>query len=143
MSPEDALANLSKLPNETKKKKKKTVTLKDQMKFKEIVLCQDYFDRSVFQFSKAKKQFSSQKLLENLCKLISAAQELPPIQSILTNPRLLIGTCIQHRFEEEDGSLTWYDGLVVGHLPDTQSFEVVYFGEDEIREFELRRLWQE
>ena len=75
--------------------------------------------------------------MDNLSKLISAALELPPIESILTNPRLLIGTCIQHRFEEEDGSLTWYDGLIVGHLPDTQSFEVVYFREDEICEFEL------
>ena len=133
MSVEDALTSLSKLPNETKKK----AALKDQLKFRETILCQEYADRSVFQFSKAKKQFSSQKLLDNLCKLINAAQELPTIESILTNPRLLIGIHIQHRFEEEDGSLTWYEGLVVGHLPDTQTFEVVYFGEDEICEFEL------
>ena len=78
------------------------------------------------------KQFSSQELLENLCKLISVAQELPTVDKIVTNPRLLIGTRIQHRFEDEDGSLTWYEGLVVGHLPDTRTFEVVYFGEDEI-----------
>ena len=87
--------------------------------------------------SKAKKQFSSQELLENLCKLISVAQELPTVNKIVTNPRLLIGTRIQHRFEDEDGSLTWYEGLVVGHLPDTRTFEVLYFAEDEICEFEL------
>ena len=133
MSAEDAISNLSKLSNETQKK----AALKDQLKFREIILCQEYADRSVFQFSKAKKQFSSQKLLDNLCKLISSAKEPPTRQQIVTNPRLLIGTRIQHRFEEEDGSLTWYEGLVIGHLSDAQTFEVVYFGEDEICEFEL------
>ena len=73
----------------------------------------------------------------NLCKLISSAKEPPTIQQIVTNPRLLIGTRIRHRFEEEDGSLTWYEGLVIGHLSNAQTFEVVYFGEDEICEFEL------
>ena len=133
MSTEDAVTSLSKLPNETKRK----AALKVQLRFREIVLCQQYTDRAVFQFSKAKKQFSSQKLFDNLCQLINAAQELPTIEKILTNPKLLIGTRIQHRFEEEDGSLVWYEGLVVGHLSDTQTFEVVYFGEDEICEFEL------
>ena len=41
----------------------------------------------------------------------------------------------EHRFEE-DGSPTWYNGLV-GHISDTKIFEVMYFGEDEICEFEL------
>ena len=122
-SVEDAVTSLSTL-----------AALKDQLKFRETILFQEFVDRSVFQFSKAKKQFLSQKLLENLCKLINVAQELPTVD---TNPRLLIRTRIQHRFEEEDCSLTWYEGLVVGHLPDTQTFEVVYFGEDEICEFEL------
>ena len=130
MSVEDAVTNLS---NETQKK----AALKDQLKFREITLCQEYADRSVFQFSKAKKQFSSQKLLDNLCKLISSAKELPIIQHIMTNPRLLIGTHIQHRFKEEYGSLTSYEGLVVGHLSDAQTFEVVYIGEDEICAFKL------
>ena len=55
MSAEDAITNLSKLSNETQKK----AALKDQLTFREIILCQEYADRSVFQFSKAKKQFSS------------------------------------------------------------------------------------
>ena len=124
------ITNLSKLSNETQKK----AALKDQLKFREIILSQAYAGKFVFQISKAKKQFSSQKLLDNLCKLISSAKEPPTIQQIVTNPRLLIGTRIQHRFEEEDGSLTWYEGLVIGHLSDAQ---VVYIGEDEICGFEL------
>ena len=99
------------------------------------LVCQEYADQSFFQ--KAKKQFSSQKLLDNLCKLISSANEPPRIQHIVINPRPLIGTCIQDRFEEEDGSLTWYEGPVIGHISDAQTFEVVYFEEDEICEFEL------
>ena len=93
MSEEDAILNLSRLPTESKKK----AALKDQLKFRELVLCQGYVDKSVFQFSKAKKQFTSQQLLGNLCKLIHAAQETPTIDNILTNPKLLIGTHIQHR----------------------------------------------
>ena len=74
MPVEDSLTRLSKLPNETKK-----AALKDQLKFKEIILCQEYANRSVFQISKAKKQFSSH-MLDNLCKLINTAQELPTIE---------------------------------------------------------------
>ena len=114
MSVEDAVTSLSMLPSETKKK----AAFKDQLKFRETILCQEFVDGSVFQFSQAKKQFSSQELLENLCKLISVAQELPTVDKIVTNPRLLIGTRIQHRFEDEDGSLTWYmrDSLLVTSL---------------------------
>ena len=79
MSKEDAITNVLKLPNESKKK----TALKDQLKFREVVLCQDYVEKSFFQFSKAKKQFTSQKLLDNLCELIDAAQELPAIDLIL------------------------------------------------------------
>ena len=46
-------------------------------------------------------------------------------------------TIIQHRFIDRDGSLTWYDGLIVGHITDTELFEVIYFGEDCVYEFEL------
>ena len=61
------------------------------------------------------------------------AQELILVITVyrLTNPRLLIGTCIQHRFEEKDGSFIWYEGLVVALLLDTRTFEVVYFEEYE------------
>jgi hypothetical protein len=56
MSAEDAVTNLSKLSNGTQKK----AVLKDQLKFREIILCQEYPDRSVFQFSKQRSmQFSS------------------------------------------------------------------------------------
>jgi hypothetical protein len=55
MSAGDAVTNLSKLS-------KKKAALKDQLKLREITLRQEYADRSVFRFSKAKKQFSSQKL---------------------------------------------------------------------------------
>ena len=66
---------------------------------------------------------------------------------MLTPPReqkwaRLIGitTPIQEVYllQEHDkyGSLTWYVGLGVGHLSDRQPFEVVYFGEEEICEFD-------
>ena len=74
MSVEDTVTNLSLLPSETKKK----AAHKGQLKIREtIVICQEFVDRSVFQYSKAMKQLSFQELLENLCNLVSVAQELP------------------------------------------------------------------
>ena len=48
-----------------------------------------------------------------------------------------MGTHIKHRFEEEEGSLSGYDGLAVDHFPDTQTFEAVYFGEDELNYWKI------
>ena len=58
-------------------------------------------------------------------------------KEILATPKLLVGVSINHRFVHEDGGLSWYNGLVVGNIPDSNFFEVIYFGEHEIYKFEL------
>ena len=50
-------------------------------------------------------------------------------------PQLLIGFEIQHRFENEDGDLTWYNGLVIGF--NNTEHEVIYSGEETIYQFNL------
>ena len=74
---------------------------------------------SIFK-AKIVKQFSSQKLLDNLCKLIDADEKLPTIHRIMEHFTFSID--LRRR---EDGSLTWYNGVPVGHISDTQSFVVV------------------
>ena len=61
----------------------------------------------------------------------------PTESEILANLKLLVGTRISHRFEDENSDLTWYEGLVVEKIPDSELFEVIYFGEEEVYEFEL------
>ena len=76
------------------------------------MLKQSFPDTTVFYFSKGGKQLKSTELVKNLIKLIEAAQEAFNEVEILYNPKLLVGKQIRHRFMDEDGSLTWYDGLI-------------------------------
>ena len=131
-SRDNATLNLAKKPSETRRKQ----TLKTQLKFRQVVLKQTFPDKSVFQYSKAGKQLTSFELLQNLCKLMEASP-CPTESEVLADLKLLVGTRISHRFEEENGDLTWYEGLVVGKIPDSELFEVIYFGEEEVYEFEL------
>lgn len=110
--------------------------LRLQLKFRKVVLKQTFPDKSVFQYSNRGKQLTSGELLQNLCKLMDASP-CPAESEILADPNLLVGTRIAHRFEDEEGCLTWYEGLVVAKAPDSDLFEVMYFGEEEISEFEL------
>ena len=48
---------------------------------------------------------------------------------------LLIGLEIRHRFEDDSGILTWYDGMVIG-MQD-MDHEVLYFGEKDVCQFDL------
>ena len=43
---------------------------------------------------------------------------------------------------DEDGSLTWYDGLVF-NLSDEETYEIIYKDEDEVYEFELLKDYRE
>ena len=106
-----------------------------QIKFRQVVLKQECEDKTAFTFFQNKRQFSSSKLYNNLHKLFSDSH--PSKVEVIANPQLLVGVTIQHCFEDEDGTLTWCEGLVVGQIDDTELFVVLYFGEDEICESEL------
>ena len=57
------------------------------------------------------------------------------VEDTLKSPEELVGREIKHRFENEDGSLTWYDGLVIG--VNNMESEVLYYGEEDVCEFDL------
>ena len=127
-----AVSKIKKKSSESSRKQ----ALKVQLKFRKVVLKQSFPDKAVYQYSKGKKQLTSDELLGNLCKLMDEMARPTEIE-ILANPKLLVGVSINHRFVHEDGGLSWYNGLVVGNIPDSNFFEVIYFGEHEIYEFEL------
>ena len=122
-SREHATPELAKRSSESSRKQ----PLKVQLKFRKVALKQTFPDKSVFQYSIKGKQLTSRELLQNLCKLMDALPR-PTESAILANPNLLIGTCFAHRFEDEDGCLAWYEGLVVGKVPDSEAFKLSTFG---------------
>ena len=126
---------MTKMQGLSESKKKKALQI--QIKFRQSVLKQEYRDKSVFNFSQNRKQFSSAKLYSNLTKLTSASQH-PSVDAVLANPSLWVGVAIQHKFVDEDNSPTWYEGVVIGQVEGTSLFEVLYYEEDNnISEFEL------
>ena len=62
MSADDTITSLSKLPN-------KKAALKDHLKFREVILGQDYIDLSVFKVQKKRRIFHLRSYwVDNLCK---------------------------------------------------------------------------
>ena len=54
------------------------------------------------------------------------------------NTQLLVGRRIRHQFQVEGTSeLVWYDGTVKNLNPETNEFQVIYDGEDEVCNYAL------
>ena len=92
--------------------KQKLYRLKQQIKFRKLVLQQEYDDPSVFRFSKNKKQFPVSVLMANLVKLVNATSDPEPEAAIIVppeyendqfaqNPELIVGKTIYHTFVEQ------------------------------------------
>ena len=124
---------------------------KQQFNFRKIVLLQEVGDKSLFSFSKDKKQHSLDKLKQNLLRLISETQHVTEPSAkrgraqggqedpVMQNPQLLVGKRVVHYFEE-DGTRQGYFGVVIGLVPGTRTwFNISYDeeGDDEIHTFQL------
>ena len=124
---------------------------KQQINFRKIVLLQEVGDKSLFSFSKDKKQHSLDQLKQNLLRLISETQHVTEPSAkrgraqggqedpVMQNPQLLVGERVVHYFEE-DGTSQGYFGVVIGLVPGTRTwFNISYDeeGDDEIHTFEL------
>lgn len=108
-------------------------SLETQLRFRQHVLKQAA-DKSFYCLSKNRRKLSSSELAANLMTLTSTFP-CPSLEEILCSPQLLIGLEIQHRFEDEDEKLAWYNGLVVSFS--NTEHEVIYSGEETIYHFNL------
>ena len=110
--------------------------LETQLRFRQHVLLikQTCTDKSIFCVSRKERKLSSSELVANLLKFVSVAPS-PTTEEVLRSPELLVGMEIRHRFEDDSGILTWYDGMVIG-MQDLEH-EVLYFGAKEIYQFDL------
>ena len=102
-------------------------------------------DKSLFSFSKDKKQHSLEQLKQNLVQLISETQHLTEPSAkrgrnqggeedpVVQNPQLLVGKQVVHYFEE-DGTRKGYPGLVTGLVPGTTTWFNISYDAD-VQEF--------
>ena len=109
-------------------------SLEIQLRFRQHVLKQSFENKSVYCLSKKGKKLPSSELSVNLLKLITVTQQVA-LEKILKSPNLLVGMEIEHRFEDEDGTQSWYNGIVIGML--NMEYEVIYIGEDTVYQFDL------
>ena len=129
----------------TQKKKK----LKNQIKFRKLVLLQEYHqDKTIFQFSIKGKQLSVLELKQNLSKLVNASEDITddPTQPLSHNsdqndgedpyirdPSQLVGKVVYHTFLVDDTSKEYctFRGKVTKQINvgrNKSFFNIVYDG---------------
>ena len=128
------------------KKTDRLRVLKLQINFRNKVLNQLPSNNALFKFSHCRKQFTVEQLKHNLYKLLEEEFTVKEIcnntnstlDEIVSKPQLLVGRRIRHRFQVEGTSeLVWYDGTVKNLNPETNEFQVIYDGEDEVCNYAL------
>jgi len=120
-----------------KSKAGKLKALKIQLNFRKQVLNQkSYHDKELFLFSKNRQQYSVDKLIENLCRLIC---EEEPVQGQANEVQeSLVGKSIKHKWRDENGIEQWYFGEVLSKVAGTDEwYNVQYEGEDDIMTINL------
>ena len=126
------------------KKTEKLQVLKLQINFRNKVLNQLPSNSPLFKFSHCRKLFTTEQLKYNLYKLleeeftVQQTTSNSTLEEILSKPQLLVGRRIRHQFRlEESSELVWYNGTVEEMNPETNEFQVVYDGEDEVCNYAL------
>ena len=111
-------------------------------------------------FTEKGKQKSSSELLHELSSIIvnasvsvrrldeTVTNEKQPLYVVFDKPSLLIGVTVRHRFQDTDGTLQWYDGVIT--LYRRHTFTIYYdetkenclFSVDDLKQdFSLGDLW--
>ncbi|XP_065893139.1 uncharacterized protein [Dysidea avara] len=106
--------------------------LKAQLNFRKQVLDQkSYLDKDLFLFSKNGKQYSADKLVENLTKLICDKRSVQERASYMQES--LVGKKIKHKWRDENGCEKWYCGEVLSKVIGTEEwYNVQYEGEEDV-----------
>jgi len=119
---------------QTKTEKRKALVV--QLRFRKIVLQQQFAESSAFNTSSTnKKALTLNDLLKNLKKLVSSSLESPlQSESKSDNVPLLVGKHILHTFEKMS-----YSGVVISTVPGYPSwYNIKYSGDDAIYSYELQ-----
>jgi len=111
--------------------------LKAQLNFRKQVLDQkSYLDKDLFLFSKNGKQYSADKLIENLTKLI--CDQKPVQERASCTHESPVGKKIKHKWRDENGCEKWYCGEVLSKVVGTEEwYNVQYDGEEDVSTLNL------
>ncbi|XP_071959561.1 uncharacterized protein [Antedon mediterranea] len=110
-------------------KKRQLIALKAQLNVRKKILNQKA-DPSLFCFSSKGKQFSVEKLKENLSILMSS-EDLDDlhIKNIIMDPLILLEKKINHLWSNDNEGVisdTWYEGNITEFKEETGEFKIVY-----------------
>ena len=116
------------------KKKKKITLLKTQVNIRKKLLK----EKILITFSQSRKQRPINDLVKELAEHIAANSLPPEYSALISNPFLLVGKSISHKFElEETCEEKWYRGVILGYDLVTKLYEIAYDEEDESCHFDL------
>ena len=116
----------------TKKKQEMRSLLSNQIKIRKKLLKQDID----IKFSNSRRERPlSEVILELSCYIDEHIDDLPPF---LSDPYMLVGRRISHKFETEEGTeVQWYNGIVLDYDTCSKTHTVVYDGEEDQYCFDL------
>ena len=115
---------------ETKKISEKLKLLKTQISIRKKVLKQDIH----IAFTHSRKQRPVYQIIQELSDFIDTNK----CDAIPSNPSLLIGKAIRHKFQLEDThEEVWYDGRIIDYDSITKQHQIVYDGDDDSYSFDL------
>lgn len=118
--------------SKSKKREKKLVLLKTQIKIRKKILNQKIH----IVFSHCRKQRPVHDIAKELSTFI--AKDDCPITKYIQNPTLLVGSQIKHKFEiAETGKEAWFYGSVISYDTINKLHEIRYDDEQENCYFDL------
>ena len=95
-------------------------------------------EKILITFSQSRKQRPINDLVKELAEHIAANSLPPEYSALISNPFLLVGKSISHKFElEETCEEKWYRGVILGYDLVTKLYEIAYDEEDESCHFDL------
>ena len=137
---EDVDHKLAQLPQRQRRN-----VVKTQIRARKQLLGQSDVNAALFNFSKNKRQLTTEELLSNLKMLVSLSESNPTddantlMEKINMNPSILVNKKCSHCYTD-NGRETWWEGRIIKQKKRSVDFVISYEGEDDEIELSLHDL---
>ncbi len=108
--------------------------LKTQVKIRKKVLNQIIVPIT---FTRSRRQKPISDIVQELSRFIDQNNTSSELSPLFRDPKAFVGKRIKHKFDNENGIATWYDGTVIGYCNSSKTHKIVYEGEEESCNFDL------
>lgn len=82
-------------------------------------------------------QSGKQRPLAEIIHDLSVMIQESFVSTIITNPGLLIGHRVNHKFQVNKSTVKWYTGTVVAYNSDSKLHDIVYDGDKDVYSYDL------